>query len=390
MHIVQLAKYYPPHLGGIENNTRQCAQALVRDHRVTVLAFSESGKTVREKDGDVDVIRLRSFGKISSQELCFTIGFELKRLKPDIVHLHAPNPLAMLAYRMFTPHARLVITHHTDMVRQRLLRLLFLPLYRRLVRSCSALVVYTRKYYEDCTELSNLGRDPEIIPNGTMVPDYLKDASFQAEAQALREKTAPGDRILLCFIGRFVEYKGLRHLLHAMVACPNAHAVFAGDGPEREAIYNRVKELKLTERVMLVGPVFGRSKWLLLRASDFVVLPSINGTESFGQFLVEAQLCARPAIVTSIPGGVTEVVLPNQCGLVVPPGDVSALATAIRRLARDASLRVKLGAAGEARARSRYTAEAVDDLVRGLFSKVAKEVTAQASAPKKGFVLGST
>lgn len=380
MHIVQLAKYYPPHLGGIENNTRQCAQALVRDHKVTVLAFSESGETVREKDGEVDVIRLRSFGKLSSQELCFTIGFELKRLKPDIVHLHAPNPLAMLAYRFFTPQARLVITHHTDMVRQKVLRLLFLPIYRRLVRECAALIVYTRKYYEDCAELPSIGREPEIIPNGTDVPAYLGSEGFLAEARALRKTYAPDDRPLLCFIGRFVGYKGLPYLLSALKQCPDVHAVLAGDGPELDSVRAAVEKFGMAGRVSVPGPILGRAKWALLQASDFVVLPSINGTESFGQFLVEAELCGKAAVVTTVPGGVTEVVVPDVCGLAVEPEDAHALMTAIRRLATDVELRRRLGETGRERARALYTTTAVDDHIRALFAKIAEEASSGKSA----------
>lgn len=370
MHIIQLGKYYPPHLGGIENNTRQCAQALAGEHRVTALVFNDKPKREESKDGDVDVVRLRSFGRVSSQELCFGMGRELHRLKPDIVHLHAPNPLAMVAYRMYTPDVPLVITHHTDMVRQRVLRRLFLPLYQKLVKECASLVVYTRKYFEDCDELPRLGREPEIIPNGTEVPDYLESEEFLAQAAEKRRKQC-GDAPLLCFIGRFVKYKGLEHLVRALAKCPGVHAVLAGSGPELNPIRELVTALDLDGRVSVPGPVSGRDKWVLLQASDFVVLPSINGTESFGQFLVETQLCAKPAVVTNIPGGVTEVILPGKTGLAVKPGDDIELAGAILKLASDTALRRELGQAGRTRAGSLFTRAAVDGKLRDLFNRVA-------------------
>lgn len=373
LKIVQLGKYYPPHLGGIENNVRHCCLALSEDYAVTALVFNEAPTTVRERDGEIDVIRLRTFGQISSQELCLTLGFELLKLRPDIVHLHAPNPLAMTFFWLLMPKTPIVITHHTDMVRQKFLRQVFRPVYQHLLKRSAAVVVYTKQYAENCEELKDYPGEPVIIPHGTESPDFLEDPAFLAEASEYRREVT-GGHAMAVFVGRLVAYKALPVLIEAASNLKNLRVFIAGSGPEEASLREMVKELGIEDRIVFAGSIRGREKWRLIAAGDFLVLPSLNLTESFGQVLVEAQLCGKPTVTTDIPGGVNEVTVEGVTGLRVPAGDVDELTAAMKRLASDPALRQEMGGAGKARARENFVVSVTEEKLRRLFKTVSKNV----------------
>jgi len=90
-----------------------------------------------------------------------------------------------------------------------------------------------------------------------------------------------------------------------------------------------------------------------LAAADVVALPSRQ--EGLGVAALEAMAAGRPVVASRV-GGLAEAIVPEETGLLVPPGDPMALATALARLARDPGLRARLGAAGRERVLGRYTA----------------------------------
>lgn len=131
-----------------------------------------------------------------------------------------------------------------------------------------------------------------------------------------------------------------------------AHFVLVGDGPER----SRLEALAagavrfLGEREDVPG---------LFRAFDLFVLPSFN--EGVSNTVLEAMASGLPVVATRV-GGNGELVVEGRTGALVPPGDVEALAAAIRRYADDPPLALEHGAAGRARALERFSIEA---MVRG-------------------------
>jgi len=98
---------------------------------------------------------------------------------------------------------------------------------------------------------------------------------------------------------------------------------------------------------------FRRDVAACLAAADVVALPSLQ--EGLGVAALEAMAAGRPVVASRV-GGLAEAVVHEETGLLVPPGDPTALATALARLARDPGLRARLGAAGRARVLAHYTA----------------------------------
>jgi glycosyltransferase involved in cell wall biosynthesis len=139
--------------------------------------------------------------------------------------------------------------------------------------------------------------------------------------------------------------------------------LLAGDGPARELLERRVRELGLDGSVRFLG--HRRDINRVYQVADLTVLPSLS--EAFGQVLIES-LCFGTGVVATKVGGIPEIVQDGRTGLLVNPADPPDLARALRASVQDPGRREEMAAAGRARVRevfdSRRTArnnEAVYD-----------------------------
>jgi glycosyltransferase involved in cell wall biosynthesis len=152
--------------------------------------------------------------------------------------------------------------------------------------------------------------------------------------------------------------KGLAVLLQALAnlagrdGVPAWQCLLVGDGPARERLRSLAEELGLRERVVFAG--MRRDVPSLLSAMDVFVCPSLY--EGFGIAIVEAMAAGRPVIASAV-GGIPEIVVHEDTGLLVPPGDAVALADAIVALLAHPDRARAMGARGRARAREKFSME---------------------------------
>lgn len=132
---------------------------------------------------------------------------------------------------------------------------------------------------------------------------------------------------------------------------PAATLLIVGDGPQAAELRALADALGIAARVRFAGAVPHAEVPAWLNRLDVFVAAS--RIESFGVAVLEASACARPVLVSDA-GGLPEVVLDGETGLVVPSGDVAALAAALARLVDDAALRQRLGEAGRRHVQQRY------------------------------------
>jgi glycosyltransferase involved in cell wall biosynthesis len=182
------------------------------------------------------------------------------------------------------------------------------------------------------------GLDPERV---SVLPNPAPDAPALPPRDELRRELAFSGNTLV-FAGRLGPQKALDVLLRALANVPEVALVVAGDGPERTALEQTAAELELDGRVSFLGAVSRDRVLRLFRAADASVLPS--AWENFPHTVVEALAVGCPVIATAV-GGVPEVVRDGENGLLVAPGDPTALAAAIERFFADAQLRARLAAA---------------------------------------------
>jgi len=157
-------------------------------------------------------------------------------------------------------------------------------------------------------------------------------------------------------VAALVPHKGQKHLVAAAAKVhreePDARVVIVGEGELREPLERQIKDLGLERHVYLAG--FRSDALGLMKSFDLFAMSSI--TEGLGSAMLEAMACRR-AIVATRAGGIPEVVVDGQTGLLVPPHDDGALAAAIVRLLRDPGLRQALGEAGRKRVEEEFSAE---------------------------------
>lgn len=208
-----------------------------------------------------------------------------------------------------------------------------------------------------------------VVPNGLDLQAFvpLKDPEAVREALGL----GPAVRVIGT-VGRLVTFKGHRYLLEAFARLrerhPDLYLLAVGDGPERPALERQARELGVAAAVRFTGHREDVAD--LLTALEVFVLPSL--AEHFGRVLLEAMAMERPVVATAA-GGVPEVVEANVTGLLVPPGEPTALADAMATLLADPGRARAMGQAGRRRVEEHFSlrrhAEAVeavfDELLRG-------------------------
>jgi glycosyltransferase involved in cell wall biosynthesis len=200
----------------------------------------------------------------------------------------------------------------------------------------------------------------EVIHNGVRVEPVPR-----VDAAVRRELSGDTGLPVVVTAARLDPQKGLDILIRAAADVPEARFVIAGAGDERSKLEAAVAERGLEDRVVFLGQRNDVSQ--LLAASDVFVLPSLYEGSSLA--VLEA-MSAGKAVIASRIGGTDELVVDEQSGLLVPPSDAGALASAVRRLLDDSQLRGRLGAAARDRVQQRFTASMVADRTTRLYEEL--------------------
>ena len=281
----------------------------------------------------------------------------LRDFRADVVHSHEFTMAIYGAAAARRANARHVITMHGGLYYAAALR-------RRLAmrwaaRRSDALVgVSMATANELQRQLGVTAPRLQVIPNG--IPQRVG-----ARDHVRRELSiAPGE-LLIVAVGNLYPVKGHAVLLDALATLrdlPGWRLAIAGRGEEEAPLRARAAALGIAERIHLLG--FREDIPDILAAADLFAMPSLS--EGLPLALVEAMSFGLPVVVTRV-GGVPEVVTDDVDALLVPPSDVDALASALRRLLDDPALRRRLGDAARTRARRDYAIATMADRYERLY-----------------------
>jgi glycosyltransferase involved in cell wall biosynthesis len=159
--------------------------------------------------------------------------------------------------------------------------------------------------------------------------------------------------------------KGHEFLFEAARELGGVQVVLVGDGPERLRLQALAHELGIAERVAFLG--FREDVPRLLESADVVVLPSL--AEGLPLAALEAMAAGTPLVATAI-GGTDEAVVDGVTGLLVPPGDASALAAAVNRVLKEPEEARQRAEAAAARVASDFTADRMVAKVESLYEEL--------------------
>lgn len=364
MRVVHLFKdYFPPTTGGIEQHMQLLCTGLTTSMDVSVLVPSHSPWKRTETINGVDVVRVPEFGRYAAVPFCPTMPFELKRLRPDIVHLHFPNPMGDLSY-LFSS-SPLVISYHADVIRQRRLLPIYKPVLNAVFSKAQRILAASDEYVASSPVLTQYKDRCTVVPYGV---DLKSFELTETEAMVVQQRRATAGEGTVLFVGVLRPYKGVDVLLRAMARL-KARLVVVGRGPNRLELSSQAARLGLSNRVTFLGEVSDSERRILLHACDVFVLPSIDRREAFGLAQLEAMACGRPVIATDLPG-VRSVNRNQVTGLIVPPNDSDALAAALQRLLGDERLRATLGNAAKKRAELEFSSDRMVRRVQQVYEEV--------------------
>lgn len=328
----------------------------------TLLVAHPAGELRRRAAEGLEFIALAP-----GHELDLKAGWRLSRLvnrlRPDIVHAHDPHAVAMaaLGLSMSTaqPAAPLVASRRVDF---HLKRHSFSQWkYRQVACFIAASNAIAEILASDGVPRSKIvtvheGIDVERVAN-------VPSASVHAELFLPTHAPIVGN------IGALVPHKGQRHFVDAAALVvrevPDARFVILGEGELRAALEHQVKHLHLERHVFLPG--FRADVLALLKGVDVFVMSS--ETEGLGTSILDAMACGKPVVGTRT-GGIPEVVDDGVTGTLVLPHDPKALADAIVDLLRDPQRGARMGAAGLARVRERFSLDRMVQETRAVYETV--------------------
>ena len=382
MRVTHLGKFYPPVPGGMERVLQDLCEgerSLGLDSRALVVGHG--GRTIREVVRGVPVTRARSLLRGGSVSFSPALAACLMRADTDLLVLHEPNPMALLAYRAVRPRQPLVVWYHSEVIRPRWrYRAFYHPFLTYALRRASRIVVSSPALASCAGALAPYRDRTEVIPFGISVPVAVNAESSPSVA-AVRQRW---DGPIVLFVGRLVPYKGLDVLLQAMTGL-HAAAVIVGDGPLRQELERRARELGIEQRVFFLGPLDEAALAAWYSACDLLTLPSVTAAEAFGLVQLEAMARGKPVVSTRVQSGVPWVNQDGVSGLTVPPGDPEALRSALARLTNDGAMRAAMGARARERFLSTFTREHMVQRTAALYTAVVASAPVPTPAFKRIF-----
>jgi glycosyltransferase involved in cell wall biosynthesis len=365
--------YYPDPPGGLQEAIRQiAASTMTHDIQTNIYVLSPNPVPVEIDRPEALVIREKSWIAPVSCDLG-GIGsvrkfMELTR-KVDLIHYHYPWPFADLLHLGSCTSVPAVMTYHSDIVRQKLLDLIYHPLRSRMMAQMKAIVATSPSYAQSSPILSN----QDIASRVRVIPLAIDESTYpiQGDPAIFDRLVINENEPFFLFVGVLRYYKGLHFLLKASTAV-NAKIIIAGEGPEAENL-KKLKDQLNAGNVIFTGRISDREKISLLKRCRAFVLPSHLRSEAYGMVLVEAAMLGRPMVSCEIGTGTSFVNSDQETGFVVPPENPSALAAALNSLLADEVLAERLGRSARERYEKLFSGPALGRAYAGLYREVLGE-----------------
>ena len=368
--VLHISKYYYPYLGGTESVCQDIVEGL-KEYENRVICFNDSNRTVCCEINGIQILRIGCFMKVASQSCSLFYYYYLKRniqsWQPDIIHFHHPNPfVAFLLVRLIPANTKLIVHWHLDITKQKYIYPLVKRNERRLLERADSVIVTSPQYRDASLPLKPFLQKVKVVANGINIHRFDLQCNDEMRIKDIHKKYHY--KRLIFFVGRHVEYKGLRYLIEAeKYVTTDCHIVIAGQGPLTEELKAKAN----LGRVSFVGRLSNDDLRCYLHAADVFAFPSITKNEAFGLALAEAMYCRCPAVTFYIEGsGVNWVSLNGVTGIEVDNSDSKTYASAIDKLLRDDLLRKQYADAARKRVVEYFTIEKEQEVANEIYKQL--------------------
>jgi glycosyltransferase involved in cell wall biosynthesis len=365
--VLHISKYYYPYLGGTESVCQDIVEGL-KEYENRVICFNDSNRTVCCEINGIQILRIGCFMKVASQSCSLFYYYYLKRniqsWQPDIIHFHHPNPF--VAFLLVPANTKLIVHWHLDITKQKYIYPLVKRNERRLLERADSVIVTSPQYRDASLPLKPFLQKVKVVANGINIHRFDLQCNDEMRIKDIHKKYHY--KRLIFFVGRHVEYKGLRYLIEAeKYVTTDCHIVIAGQGPLTEELKAKAN----LGRVSFVGRLSNDDLRCYLHAADVFAFPSITKNEAFGLALAEAMYCRCPAVTFYIEGsGVNWVSLNGVTGIEVDNSDSKKYASAIDKLLRDDLLRKQYADAARKRVVEYFTIEKEQEAANEIYKQL--------------------
>ena len=374
MRISLFTNEYPPHVYGgagvhVEYLARELARADRGSHEVEVLCFGEQ----RSVSGNLSVTGIGAPAAIEAADprhskLFDTLARDLAMAgaatRPDIVHCHTWYAhMAGLLARPLTG-AKLVLTTHSLEPHRPWKEEQLGSAYRAtswiertVYGNADGVIAVSQAMKADVESL--YGVDParvRVIHNGIDTDEYARRPAPEVLARVGIDPSVP----MVLFVGRITRQKGIMHLVRALPLFDAGMQVVlcagAPDTPEIAAeMATEVERARASSRVAIhwLPEMLTKADAIALYSeASLFVCPSVY--EPFGIINLEAMACETPVVASAV-GGIPEIIVDGETGMLIPPGDPEAIARAVNALMADPARRARMAVAGRARAEEKFS-----------------------------------
>jgi glycogen synthase len=325
-----------PAIGGITVHAARLLPALQeRGHEVIVVAFASQDSAEVPYEAQNQKIRIYRFPFWKSHndvEEMVKIRQQLAQLRrsfaPDLIHKNGVGVGDFFLLRMtLDPPVPLLVVLHEEWPKQ------VESVARQTLSSADWVVGVSEAILQRGRQLA-----PEIIPRSSVIHNALLEPALSPEPLPFRPPR------LLC-LGRLVREKGFDLALTALpsiaIRYPGLKLVISGDGPERANLQRQAVELGIENVVEFTGWISPDAVPALINTATAVLMPS-RWQEPFGLVALETAFMARPIVAAKV-GGIPEIVVHDQTGVLVEPENASALADAVAHLLNDPPAAERMG-----------------------------------------------
>jgi glycosyltransferase involved in cell wall biosynthesis len=331
-------------------------------HRAALVAHPQ-GELLRRAAEGLELIPLAPRTEMDLSA-AWRLSRVLKRLKPDVVHAHDPHGVAMAALAISigspSPTPLVVASRRVDF------HLKGNSFSRWKHRQVDCFIAAS-------DAIRNMIVADGVPPDRAVTVHEGIDVEHVLAAPRVNVHEAfwlPHQAPVVGNVAALVPHKGQRHLIdaaHLVVReLPDARFIILGEGELREQLEHQVREHRLEKHVLLPG--FRTDVIGCIKGFDLFAMSSV--TEGLGTSLLDAMACSRAIVATSA-GGIPEIVEDGNNGALVPPRDHAAMARAIVWLLKDEIVRQKMGDAGFARVRARFTVERMVAATAAVYERLA-------------------
>ena len=327
----QISKYGPSFKGGIETEAENIKRVLLEQgYFVNMLYFSSKSDTPKVTQSSNLVERVcRTQFKVFNQPVSLRYIVEILKIKTkEIVHLHLPNYVAMIACCLLPADTKIIVHWHSDVMDHRLLRLLLYPAEKILLKRANKILCTSQEYANYSLSLKDYLNKVDIVP-----------IASEGVKTNLHRSISGLKNLHMLNVGRLVDYKNQEFLVDVVKILPNRYKLeIVGSGYLKDKLLQKITNAGLSSRIKITSNLTNEQLSSRYMESDVFVLSSNSRAEAYGVVLVEALSYSLPIVALKIAGsGVAFVNKEGFSGFHSPINSPSDMADRIMRVTKDDS-----------------------------------------------------